>query len=180
MIKILISILCNTEEAQNLTWFVPFLNAMGGNLIDGDVNWFSGGKLNASYNCLDRHLKDKADSIALVWESDEPGQGHSYTYSELTKQVCRIANLMKSIGVRMGDVVTLYMPMIPELPMTMLACSRIGAIHSVVFAGFSAESLRDRVNSCNSKWIFTADYGVRGGKHTPLKKITDDVCMLFI
>jgi acetyl-CoA synthetase len=113
--------------------------------------------------------------VAMIWESDEPGQGRSITFRELSHQVNRIANFMKAMGVRKGEVVTVYMPMIPELPMVLLACTRIGAIHSVVFAGFSATSLRDRVVDCNSRWVFTADQGLRGGRPIPLKDITDKV-----
>jgi acetyl-CoA synthetase len=153
---------------------------MDGSFEFGDINWFANGKLNACYNCLDRHIKERGNKTALIWESDEPGCGKTYTYRELTREVCKIANLMKSLGVRKGDVVTLYMPMIPELPMTMLACSRIGAVHSVVFAGFSAVSLRDRINSCSSRWLFTADCGLRGGKVTHLKLIVDEVVMAYI
>lgn len=112
----------------------------------------------------------------MIWESDEPGQGRSVTFREMSHQVSRIANFMKSKGVRKGEVVTVYMPMIPELPMVLLACTRIGAVHSVVFAGFSATSLRDRVVDCNSRWVFTSDQGLRGGKAIPLKDITDKVC----
>lgn len=132
-----------SEQAERLlTWFQPFTRVSGGDLLDGDVHWFAEGKLNACYNCVDRHLPKRAKQTAILWESDEPGEGRSITYEELSKEVSRIANVMKTLGVRRGDVVTVYMPMVPELAMTMLACAKLGAIHSVVFAGFSAESLR--------------------------------------
>jgi acetyl-CoA synthetase len=126
-----------------------------------------------SYNAIDRHVATNGDAIALRWESDEPGTGRSVTFRELQSEVSRIANAMKAQGVKKGDVVTVYMPMIPELPMVMLACARIGAVHSVVFAGFSANALRDRITDCNSKWVFTSDEGKRGGKAIKLKDAVD-------
>jgi acetyl-CoA synthetase len=156
-----------------INWFQPFHTTMSGTFSIGDYNWFTGGKLNVSYNCIDRHLSTKSNQTAIIWESDEPGEGRTITYQQLFNQVCQIANYMKSIGVSKGDVVTIYMPMIPELPMVMLACARIGAIHSVVFAGFSSTSLQDRINDCNSRWVFTADQGKRGGKVIPLKETVD-------
>lgn len=139
------------------------------------MNWFTNGKMNVCYNCVDKHLPQKKNQVALIWEGDEPGVDKQITYGELSKQVSRIANVMKAMGVKKGDVVTLYMPMIPELAMTMLACARIGAIHSIVFAGFSAESLRGRIVDCDSKFVFTADEGLRGGKNLKLKSIVDAV-----
>jgi len=163
-----------TEEALKfLTWFSPFHGVMNGSFEEGDINWFSGGKLNASYNCIDKHLSTKSDKIAIIWESDEPGQGRSITYGELARDVNRISNIMKSYGIQKGDVVTIYMSMVPELAMVMLACTRIGAIHSVVFAGFSAESLRDRIVDCQSKYVFACDEGKRGGKTINLKQTVD-------
>jgi acetyl-CoA synthetase len=156
-----------------LHWFQPYQSIMSGSFTRGDYNWFTGGKLNVSYNCIDRHLPSKGNQTAIIWESDEPGEGRSISYQELFQNVCQIANYMKSMGISKGDVVTLYMPMIPELPMVMLACTRIGAIHSVVFAGFSSTSLQDRINDCNSRWVFTADQGKRGGKIIPLKETID-------
>jgi len=166
----------SNQARNNLTWFQPFLSAGMGSFADGDVNWFSGGKLNISYNCIDRHLKTKANQPALLWEGDEPGLIRSVTYLELSHQVSRIANFMKGKGVKKGDVVTVYMPMIPEIAMVLLACTRIGAIHSVVFAGFSANSLADRILNCNSKFIFTADQGLRGGRVIPLKNTVNTAC----
>jgi len=161
---------------EHVTWFSPFEEdgVMNGNLIDGDQHWFRNGKLNVSYNCVDRHVNSgRGDQTALLWEGDEPGLNRNITYSQLQREVCRIANVMKSQGVKKGDVVTIYMPMIPELAMVMLACCRIGAVHSIVFAGFSAESLRGRITDCSSQWVFTADEGKRGGRSLPLKDIVD-------
>jgi acetyl-CoA synthetase len=161
------------ERASELHWFHPWENVLDDSFEDADVAWFSGGRLNVSHNCIDRHLKAKADKPALIWEADEPGFGKTYTFKELKHEVCRIANVLKSRGVRKGDTVCLYMPMIPELAFSMLACSRIGAIHSVVFAGFSAEALRERVIDCGAKVLITANEGKRGGKVLALKSIVD-------
>jgi acetyl-CoA synthetase len=166
----------SNQARNNLTWFQPFLTSGMGSFNDGDVNWFSGGKINISYNCIDRHLKTKANQPALLWEGDEPGLVRTVTYLELSHQVSRIANFMKRMGVTKGDVVTVYMPMIPEIAMVLLACTRIGAIHSVVFAGFSANSLADRIQNCDSKFIFTADQGLRGGRVIPLKNTVNTAC----
>ena len=166
-----------SEQARkNLTWFHDFQSIGMGSFRYGDVNWFSGGKINISYNCIDRHLKTRANQPALLWEGDEPGLVRTVTYLELSHQVSRIANFMKGRGIQKGDVVTIYMPMIPELPMVLLACTRIGAIHSVVFAGFSAVSLADRIQNCNSKYVFTADQGLRGGRVVPLKETVNKSC----
>jgi acetyl-CoA synthetase len=162
------------DSAQALlAWQRPFDKVMGGDLLNGDVHWFTGGLLNACYNCLDRHMPHRADQTAIIWEADEPGEGRKITYSELFREVCRITNVMAAAGVRKGDVVTLYMPMIPELAMVMLACCRLGAVHSVVFAGFSSDSLRDRIRDCNSNFIFTANEGLRGGRSLRLKDTVD-------
>lgn len=166
----------SNQARQNLTWFQPFLTAGVGSFPEGDINWFSGGKINISYNCIDRHLKTRANQPALIWEGDEPGLTRTITYLELSHQVCRIANFMKGKGVKKGDVVTVYMPMIPEIAMVLLACTRIGAIHSVVFAGFSGTSLADRIQNCDSKFIFTADQGLRGGRIVPLKNTVNAAC----
>lgn len=140
---------------------------------NGSSKWFEDGQINACYNAVDRHALTKGDQAAIIWEGDEPGQSRTITYKELQVEVSRIANVMKARGVQKGDVVTIYMPMIPELAMVMLACARIGAIHSVVFAGFSADALRDRINDCQSKWLFAADEGKRGGKTIKLKDAVD-------
>ncbi|HEY7113029.1 MAG TPA: acetate--CoA ligase [Thermoanaerobaculia bacterium] len=158
--------------AKELAWVRPWKK-----VLDGKVprtKWFVGGKLNASVNCLDRHVDGpRRNKAALVWEG-EPGDQRVLTYRELHREVCRFGNVLRSLGVRKGDRVTLYLPMIPELPITMLACARIGAIHSVVFGGFSAEALRDRINDQGAKVLVTADGGWRRGKEVPLKKISDE------
>jgi acetyl-CoA synthetase len=164
-----------SEKAQMLTWFSPFTNVFNGSFQYGDISWFQDGKLNVCYNCIDRHLSERSEETAIIWESDEPTISRKVTFAELFRETCRIANVMKAQGVRKGDVVTIYMPMIPELAMTMLACTRIGAIHSIVFAGFSAESLKGRIIDCGSKFIFTADEGLRGGKVITLKTVVDEV-----
>ena len=140
---------------------------------DFGIRWFADGELNVSVNCLDRHLAARGDQTAIVFEGDEPGEGTRLTYRELHAEVCRFANVLKSLGVQKGDRVTLYMPMIPEAAMAMLACARIGAIHSVVFGGFSPDSLAGRIQDCDSSLVVTADEGVRGGKHIPLKANVD-------
>lgn len=157
-------------------WFSGFdeNRVYGGSLLDGDVHWFMNGKLNVAYNCVDKHvMAGRGDQTAIIWEGDEPGTNKYISYLELQQEVCRIANIMKQAGVQKGDVVTIYMPMIPELAMVMLACCRIGAVHSIVFAGFSAESLRGRIDDCYSKWVFTSDEGRRGGRSLRLKDIVD-------
>lgn len=153
-----------------LHWDVPFdgHRVLQGDLTNGDVRWFAGGKLNVAYNALDRHDPNK---LAMIWEGDEPDDIRKLTFGEMTNKVSQIANALKAKGVKRGDVVTIYMPMIPELAMTMLACARIGAIHSVVFAGFSAEALGNRIMAAKSETLVTADHGLRGGKSIPLKDI---------
>ena len=138
------------------------------------VRWYEDGVLNASYNCIDRHLATRADRTAIIWEGDDPGQQKNITYAELHENVCRLANVLKSRGVKRGDRVTIYMPMIPEAAYAMLACARIGAVHSVVFGGFSPESLIGRIQDCDSNCVITADEGVRGGRKIPLKANTDE------
>ena len=138
-----------------------------------DINWYYDGKLNISENCIDRHLKDKADDIAIIWEGDNPDESLKISYKELHKKVCNLSNALKSNGVKKGDRITIYMPMIPEAAYAMLACSRIGAIHSVVFGGFSPEALAGRILDCDSHYVITADEGIRGGKTIPLKLNTD-------
>jgi len=170
------------KASEMIDWFsFPFDvegkgdDAIRGSFEDGDVSFFAGAQVNACYNAIDRHVANgKADSVALIYEGDEPTDVKTYTYGQLLQRVSQIANAMKASGVRKGDVVTIYMPMIPEVAMVMLACARIGAVHSVVFAGFSADALADRISASNSKWVFTADGGLRGGRKIPLKKIVDD------
>ncbi|RUS27648.1 acyl-activating enzyme, partial [Jimgerdemannia flammicorona] len=157
-----------------LTWFRPFQTVRYGTFEQGDVAWFLEGQLNASYNCVDRHALRTPDRVAIIHEGDEPDQVRKITYAELLREVCKLANVLKSLGVRKGDNVAIYMPMIPEAVVSFLACARIGAVHSVVFAGFSSESLRDRIQDCAAKIVITADEGRRGGKSIGTKRIVDD------
>ncbi|MFB3132663.1 MAG: AMP-binding protein, partial [Rhodothermales bacterium] len=164
------------EQAQRLSWFEPFHTVKNVSYASDDVyiRWYEGGKLNASYNCLDRHLDERGDQTALIFEPDDPTEEAPHiTYRQLHEQVCRLANVMKKHGVQRGDRVTIYMPMIPEAAVAMLACSRIGAIHSVVFGGFSPASLADRILDCDSTFLITADQGNRAGKRVPLKANAD-------
>ena len=157
------------EEARRLTWFAPWTTVRAG--VGADVEWFSGGKLNACYDCVDRH---PAENLALVWAKNEPGDVERITYGDLRARVCRVANVLKELGVRKGDRVCIYLPMCPELPITMLACARIGAVHSVVFAGFSAHALRERIRDAGARVLVTADEGLRGPKSIALKAIADE------
>jgi acetyl-CoA synthetase len=164
-----------TEVAQRISWFSGWEQVQNHDFANAKIRWFEGGKLNASYNCLDRHLETEvADKIAYYWEGDEPGSARTITYRQLWEDVAKFANVLRKRGVKKGDRVTIYLPMIPELPVAMLACTRIGAIHSVVFGGFSADSLRDRIIDCGSRVVVTADGGLRGGKGVPLKDAADD------
>jgi len=138
------------------------------------VNWFPGARLNITENCLDRHLPERASQTAIIWEGDDPSQSKHITYQQLFDDVCRMANVLKSLGVEKGDRVTIYLPMIPEAAVAMLACARIGAVHSVVFGGFSADALKGRIEDCGSKVVITADEGRRGGKIIPMKKTVDE------
>ena len=137
------------------------------------IKWFEDGVTNVSYNCIDRHLKKRGDQVAIIWEGDNPYDDKKITYNELYEQVCKLANVLKSNGVKKGDRVTIYMPMIPEAAYAMLACTRIGAIHSIVFGGFSPDALAGRIHDCESTFVITADEGLRGGKKIPLKANTD-------
>ena len=161
---------------SKLDWFAPFPSAVTGSFKDGSVSWFAGGKLNVCHNAVDRYCLppfNRGDETAIIWEGDEPSSVKYISYHELQLSVCRIANALKASGVQKGDVVTLYMPMVPELAMTMLACARIGAVHSVIFAGFSADAIADRICDAKSKWVVTASAGSRGGRNLPLKTICD-------
>ncbi|ORX58690.1 acetyl-coenzyme A synthetase [Hesseltinella vesiculosa] len=157
-----------------LTWFKPFQTVRHGSLDEGDVAWFLEGEINACYNAVDRHALKNPNKVAIIHEGDEPDQVRKITYGELLREVCRVANVLKNLGVRKGDNVIVYMPMIPETLVALLACARVGAVHSVVFAGFSAESLRDRVKDSSARVVLTSDEGRRGGKNIATKRIVDD------
>jgi acetyl-CoA synthetase len=161
------------EQSQILDWFHPPRDVMDVDPQEVDFSWFSGGRLNACYNCVDRHLATQGEKTAIIWAGDEPGEYRHISYRELKHNVARIANVLLSLGVRKGDRVCIYLPMIPELAYSMLACARIGAVHSVVFAGFSAESLRGRILDAGTKLVITANEGVRGGRRIPLKATVD-------
>ena len=162
------------EQAKKFVdWSAPWKQVSNWNFRDVDVRWFEGAKLNVSINCLDRHLATCGDQTAIIWEGDDPGVSKKISYRELYAAVCKFANALKTRGVKKGDRVCIYMPMIPEAAMAMLACARIGAVHSVVFGGFSPESLKDRILDSDCRLVITADEGVRGGKKIPLKANTD-------
>jgi len=162
------------QAEQFLTWFRKWDKVSQWDYTNNiDIKWFAGGKLNVSYNCLDRHLETRGDQTAIIWEADDPNVSKHITYRELHDQVCRFANVLKSRGVKKGDRVCIYLPMIPEAAVAMLACSRIGAIHSVVFGGFSPDSLRDRILDSNCETLVTSDESVRGGRNVPLKANAD-------
>ncbi len=158
---------------EHLVWSKDFDTVNTSDLSSGQIEWFAGGQLNVSYNCVDRHLETRANQVAILFEGDQPGDVRKVTYAELHEQVCRCANVLSSKGIKKGDVVAIYMPMIPEAAYVMLACARIGAIHSIVFAGFSAEALRDRINDASCVAVITADQGLRGTKIIPLKETVD-------
>ncbi|MEK8081419.1 acetate--CoA ligase [Pseudomonas sp. XK-1] len=162
------------EQAKSfLDWFKPWDSIQQGDLLSGQGSWFKGGQLNVSYNCIDRHLPTRGEQIALIWEGDNPSESANITYNKLHSHVCRLANVLKSRGVKKGDRVCIYMPMIPEATYAMLACTRIGAVHSVVFGGFSPDALRDRILDADCRTVITADEGVRGGKYVALKSNVD-------
>ena len=162
------------EQGRRIDWIQPYTRVKEVDYTgDVSIRWYADGTLNASANCLDRHLETRGDQTAIIWEGDDPNVDKTFTYREVHEQVCRLANAMKTLGVSKGDRVTLYMPMVPEAAFAMLACARIGAIHSVVFGGFSPEALAGRIQDCDSTFVITADEGVRGGKTIPLKANTD-------
>ncbi|TPW27280.1 acetate--CoA ligase [Pararhizobium mangrovi] len=165
------------EHGQRIDWFTPFTKVKNAT-FSGDVSirWFEDGTTNAAYNCIDRHLEKRGDQAAIIFEGDEPDTARTITYRALHEEVCRLANVMKARGVAKGDRVTIYMPMVPEAAYAMLACARIGAVHSVVFGGFSPEALAGRIVDAQSTFVVTADEGVRGGKTIPLKANADKAC----
>ena len=165
------------EMGRRIDWIKPYTqvkNTSFGPSPDVSIKWFEDGTLNVSANCIDRHLKTRGDQIAIIWEGDDPTQDEKITYKQLHARVCKFANVLKALGVEKGDRVTIYLPMIPEATYAMLACARVGAVHSVVFGGFSPESLAGRIVDAGSKLTITADEGLRGGKTIPLKKNTDE------
>ena len=164
------------KEGKRINWIRPYTKIKDAKYSKTDVRikWYYDGTLNASANCIDRHLKDKKNKTAIIWVGDDPKDSKQISYKELHKNVCKTANGLKELGIKKGDRVTIYLTMIPELAYVMLACARIGAIHSIIFGGFSPDSIAGRINDCKSDYIITADEGVRGGKIIPLKKITDE------
>lgn len=158
------------EQASALiTWFKPWDKVMNVDFDKADIKWFEGGKLNVCYNCVDRHLETRGDQVAIIWEADDPAIDKSITYKQLHRQVCKLGNILKQRGVNKGDRVSIYMPMIPEAAYAMLACARIGAVHSIVFGGFSPEALKERILDSDCHVVITADEGPRAGKNIPLK-----------
>ena len=164
------------KEGKRITWIKPYTKVKDVNYSKTDVRikWYYDGTLNASANCIDRHLKNKKNRTAIIWVGDNPENSKTISYQELHRNVCKAANGLKSIGIKKGDRVTIYLTMIPELAYVMLACARIGAIHSIIFGGFSPDSIAGRINDCESDYIITADEGLRGGKIIPLKEIADE------
>ena len=160
------------KEGKRITWIKSYkkIKNVKYSKTDVQIKWYEDGTLNASANCIDRHLKDKKDKTAIIWVGDDPKDTKKISYKQLHKEVSKAANGLKNLGIKKGDRVTIYLTMIPELAITMLACARIGAVHSIIFGGFSADSISGRVNDCESEYIITADEGVRGGKTIPFKK----------
>ncbi|MBF0123733.1 MAG: acetate--CoA ligase [Magnetococcales bacterium] len=161
------------QATQLIHWFKPWDRVLEYDFSKAQIRWFDGARTNVAYNCLDRHLATRGDQVAIIWEADDPSQGKKVTYRELHEQVCRFANALKARNVHRGDRVCIYMPMIPEAAVAMLACARIGAVHSVVFGGFSPESLKDRILDSDCRVVITADEGVRGGRPVPLRRNVD-------
>jgi acetyl-CoA synthetase len=164
------------EQANEyLTWFKPWDKVLDWSFDEKNlhIEWFAGGKLNVSYNCLDRHLDTRGEQTAILWEGDDPQQDKRITYRELYADVNKFANVLKGRGVNKGDRVSIYLPMIPEAVVAMLACTRIGAVHSIVFSAFSPDALRDRILDSNCQCLITSDQSLRGGKHIPLKSNAD-------
>ncbi len=161
------------KQAERISWFNPWSEVIDSDYENTDFSWFLGGRLNACYNCVDRHLPTRGDKDAIIWVKDEPGEYEHITYRRLKHEVSKVANVLRLHGVKKGDVVCIYMPMIPELAYTMLACARIGAVHSIVFGGFSSEAIRDRILDAGSKIVVTANEGLRGGRKLALKDTVD-------
>ena len=163
------------EHGKRIDWMKPYsqIKDVSYDASDLHIRWFHDGTLNVAANCIDRHLETRGDKTAIIWEGDEPTDDARITYRELFDQVSRLGSAMRDMGVAKGDVVTIYMPMIPEAAVAMLACARIGAVHSIVFGGFSPEALAGRIEDCGSKWVITSDEGLRGGKSVPLKNNVD-------
>ena len=163
------------EQAKRIDWMKPFTKVENSSFAPGKISikWFEDGVLNVAWNCIDRHLHTRGDQTAIIWEGDNPSESKHITYRQLHDEVCKFANILRTRNVKKGDRVTIYLPMIPEAAYAMLACARIGAIHSVVFAGFSPDSLAQRITDCQSKIVITADEGLRGGKKVPLKANVD-------
>ncbi|MEE2717154.1 MAG: acetate--CoA ligase [SAR324 cluster bacterium] len=164
------------QQADRLDWSRKWDRILDWDYHKAHIRWFEGAKLNVSANCLDRHLEKRGDQVAIIWEADDPGEDRKLTYRELHEEVCKFANVLKAQGVKKGDRVCIYMPMVPEAAVAMLACTRIGAVHSVVFGGFSPEALKDRINDSECSVLITADQSVRGGKLVPLKANADKAC----
>ena len=169
------------QAEQYLTWFKKWDTVLDWSFSEDDlhINWFKGGTLNVSYNCLDRHLETRGDQVAIIWEGDNPDEDRKITYRELHAEVCKFANVLKERGVKKGDRVSLYLPMIPEAAVAMLACTRIGAVHSIVFGGFSPDALASRIQDSDCQVVITSDQSMRGGKKVPLKANADkaiDAC----
>lgn len=163
------------KHGKRIDWIKPYteISDVSYDAADLHIRWFSDGTLNAAANCLDRHLEERGDQTAIIWEGDDPADSRHITYAELHAEVCKFANVLKAEGAKKGDRITIYMPMIPEAAVAMLACVRIGAVHSVVFGGFSPDALAGRIRDCDSNMVITSDEGVRGGRPIPLKANTD-------
>ena len=163
------------EQATCIDWIKPFSKVRDVSFAKDDlhIRWYYDGTLNVCYNCVDRHLETKGDDVAIIWEGNDPARDLKITYRELHERVCKFANALKKIGAKKGDRITIYMPMIPETAVAMLACARIGAVHSVVFGGFSPDALAGRIHDCESNIVITADQGLRGAKTVPLKANVD-------